>query len=250
MIVALPAPTIRHLSSLSPSGTEISRCWACLPVFLQFSWPHPLQERIFSKRVGRILFFSTVFLDIVLKYTCILTIVNWAFYWFFLLLWTDIFFVSEFFYLTSVIKLDLVVVWVHAKINICCKKWKVYTLSIKLVNEKLQWRNWCSLIVQRIEYHPLWAGQIGRILTALGTNQIDQIAGFVEYHPLTNREKINNVISYTLLKDIPGLLLFIDYLKAFDTIEWTFLWKTPEHFGFGSFSINWINLFYYDIQAV
>ena len=101
--------------------------------------------------------------------------------------------------------------------------------------------------MQRIGYRPLWPGQMGRILPSLGTNQI---VGFVEYHPLTNWEKINNVISYTHLKDIPGLLLFIDYLKAYDTIEWTFLWKIPEHFGFGSFSINWINLFYCDIQAV
>ena len=156
MIVALPAPTIRHLSSLSPSGTDISRCWACLSVFLQFSWPHPLQERIFSKRVGRILFFSTVFPGHCVKiylhtHHCKLSLLL-----VFLLLWTDIFFVSEFFYLTRVIKLDLVVVWVHAKINICCKKWKVYTLSIKLVNEKLQWRNWCSLIVQRIGYQAKW----------------------------------------------------------------------------------------------
>ena len=60
---------------------------------------------------------------------------------------------------------------------------------------------------------------------------------------------INNVISYTHLKDIPGLLLFIDFEKAFDTIEWTFLWKTLEHFGFGSSLINWINLFHSDIQT-
>ena len=60
---------------------------------------------------------------------------------------------------------------------------------------------------------------------------------------------INNVISYTHLKDIPGLLLFIDFEKAFVTIEWTFLRKALEHFGFGSSLINWINLFYSDIQS-
>ena len=49
---------------------------------------------------------------------------------------------------------------------------------------------------------------------------------------------INNVISYTHLKDISGLLLFIDFEKAFDTIEWTFLRKTLEHFGFCSSFIN------------
>ena len=53
---------------------------------------------------------------------------------------------------------------------------------------------------------------------------------------------INNVISCTHLKDIPGLLLFIDFEKAFDTIEWAFVRKALEHFGFGPSLINWINL--------
>ena len=60
---------------------------------------------------------------------------------------------------------------------------------------------------------------------------------------------ISNVISYTHLKDISGLLLFIDFEKAFDTIEWTFLRKTLEHFGFCSSLINSINFFYSDIQS-
>ena len=36
---------------------------------------------------------------------------------------------------------------------------------------------------------------------------------------------INNVISYTHSKGIPGLLLFVDFEKAFDTIEWSFVRK-------------------------
>jgi len=60
---------------------------------------------------------------------------------------------------------------------------------------------------------------------------------------------INNVIPYTHLKDIPGLLLFIDLEKAFHTTEWTFVQKMLQHFGFGSSLINWINLFCSDIQS-
>ena len=60
---------------------------------------------------------------------------------------------------------------------------------------------------------------------------------------------INNVISYTESKNIPRLLLFVDFEKAFDTIEWAFVEKTLHHFGFGSSLIKWINLFYRDIQS-
>ena len=60
---------------------------------------------------------------------------------------------------------------------------------------------------------------------------------------------INNVISYTHLKDIPGLLLFIDFETSFDTFEWALVQKALEHFGFSPSLINWINLFYFDIQS-
>ena len=59
----------------------------------------------------------------------------------------------------------------------------------------------------------------------------------------------NNVISYTHSKGIPGLLLFVDFEKAFDIIERSFVRKTLEHFGFGLSFINWISLFYADIQS-
>ena len=60
---------------------------------------------------------------------------------------------------------------------------------------------------------------------------------------------VNNVISYTETKNIPGLLLIVDFEKAFDTNEWAFVEKTLQHFGFGSSLIKWINLFYRDTQS-
>ena len=60
---------------------------------------------------------------------------------------------------------------------------------------------------------------------------------------------INNVISYTETKNIPGLLPFVDFEKTFDTIEWAFVEKTLQHFGFGSSLIKWVNLFDHDFQT-
>ena len=59
-----------------------------------------------------------------------------------------------------------------------------------------------------------------------------------------NIRLIDSVICYTKENNIPGLLLFLDFEKAFDTIEWPFIRKTFQHFGFGSSILKWLNLFY------
>ena len=56
-------------------------------------------------------------------------------------------------------------------------------------------------------------------------------------------------IKYTEGRNIPGLLLFIDFERAFDTLEWPFISKTLQHFGFGPSLLNWIELFYCNIES-
>ena len=60
---------------------------------------------------------------------------------------------------------------------------------------------------------------------------------------------IDSFIKYTAEKNIPGLLLFLDFEKAFDTLEWSFIRKTFQHFGFGTSLLNWIKVFYCDIES-
>ena len=50
-------------------------------------------------------------------------------------------------------------------------------------------------------------------------------------------------------RNIPGLLLFIDFQKAFDTLEWPFISKPHQHFGFGPPLLNCIELFYCNIES-
>ena len=38
--------------------------------------------------------------------------------------------------------------------------------------------------------------------------------------------------------------MFLDFEKAFDTIEWPFNRKTFQYFGFGSSILKWLHLFY------
>ena len=53
-----------------------------------------------------------------------------------------------------------------------------------------------------------------------------------------NIRLIDSVIRFAKERNIPGLLLFLDFEKAFDTIEWPFITKTLQYFGFGPSMIN------------
>ena len=64
-----------------------------------------------------------------------------------------------------------------------------------------------------------------------------------------NIRLINSIIDFTNTKQIPGLLLFIDFEKVFDSIEWSFIEKTLNHFNFGTSLVAWIKLFYTNVSS-
>ena len=43
---------------------------------------------------------------------------------------------------------------------------------------------------------------------------------------------IIDIMDYTKSQNIPGLLLFIDFEKAFDSLDWDFMIKCLDAFGF------------------
>ena len=60
---------------------------------------------------------------------------------------------------------------------------------------------------------------------------------------------IVSIIKYANVKNIPGLLLFLDFEKAFDTLECSFVHKALKFLGFGSQSLKWIDIFYSDTES-
>ena len=51
-------------------------------------------------------------------------------------------------------------------------------------------------------------------------------------------------------KDIPGMMLSVDFEKAFDTFSWKFIEKVLNYFNFGPSIISWIKLFKMDLNHV
>ena len=64
-----------------------------------------------------------------------------------------------------------------------------------------------------------------------------------------NIRLIDYVIRFTKEKNIPGLLLFLDFDKAFDTIEWPFIMKSLQYFSFGPSVVNWVKCLYSNIES-
>ena len=60
---------------------------------------------------------------------------------------------------------------------------------------------------------------------------------------------IIDVMDYTKEQNTPGILLFIDSEKAFDSLDWNFMLKCLNVFGFGPSLIRWIETFYTNISS-
>ena len=60
---------------------------------------------------------------------------------------------------------------------------------------------------------------------------------------------IEDMMIYTSKNKIPGFIVLIDYEKAFDMVEWDFLFNSLKAFNFGEVFIKWIRLLYNRISS-
>ena len=51
------------------------------------------------------------------------------------------------------------------------------------------------------------------------------------------------------MKKISGIFLFIDFEKAFDSIEWNFIKRSLELFNLGPFLTRWFSILYNNSEA-
>ena len=60
---------------------------------------------------------------------------------------------------------------------------------------------------------------------------------------------INDLMHYTTQEKISGILALTDFEKAFDTVEWSFLFNTLSTLNFSQNYIRWIKLLYSNISS-
>lgn len=64
-----------------------------------------------------------------------------------------------------------------------------------------------------------------------------------------NTRLLYDVMKFTEDNDIPGMILMVDFEKAFDSVSWKFIEKVLIYFGFGNSIRNWIKLFHRNVGA-
>lgn len=64
-----------------------------------------------------------------------------------------------------------------------------------------------------------------------------------------NISSILDIMQYTQAKKFPGILLFTDVEKAFDSLEWDYLNRCLQLFNIGPDLMRWVNTFYMNVQS-
>jgi hypothetical protein len=64
-----------------------------------------------------------------------------------------------------------------------------------------------------------------------------------------NIRTICDVMGYTKLMDQEGIIAFLDFEKAFDTINWDVIYDALSRFNLGPIFINWVKTIYKDSEA-
>ena len=60
---------------------------------------------------------------------------------------------------------------------------------------------------------------------------------------------IDDIMEYTKIKQLPGLMVAFDFEKAFESLSWPFLFKALKSFNFGESFIKWVSTLYSNISS-
>ena len=115
------------------------------------------------------------------------------------------------------------------------------------LNEITSWR---PITLLNVDYKILAKIIATRIDPSLPSLIHTDQTGFIKGRYIgQNIRLLDDLMNFTDVNKIPGILLFIDFEKAFDTLEWSFLHRALEIFNFGPKIRKWVSILYNDIES-
>ena len=106
-------------------------------------------------------------------------------------------------------------------------------------------KNWRPISLLNVSYKLLSACLARRIKTVLPLIIHDSQKGFMKGRYIgENIRLLYDTILLTEKENIPGLLLMVDFEKAFDSVSWFFIEKALNFFNFPNNIISWFKILY------
>ena len=122
-------------------------------------------------------------------------------------------------------------------------------LILKVDDNLTELKNWCPISLLNIDCKILSKVLARRMEKVLPNFIHSDQTGFVNGKYIgQNIRLLNDIMEYTDIKKLPGIFLFVDFEKVFDTIEWSFISKTLEVFKFGCNVKKWFSVIYNNLR--
>lgn len=126
----------------------------------------------------------------------------------------------------------------------------IITLIPKKDKDKRHLKNWRPISLLNTDYKILTKTLANRLCKILPDIINEDQTGFIKGRYIgCNIRLLEDMIHYTAVSNTPGIILNIDFEKAFDSINWRFIEKTLETFNFGSNFIFYIKTLYNNITS-
>ena len=126
----------------------------------------------------------------------------------------------------------------------------IITLLPKEDGSLLDLHNWRPITLLNVDLK-IAAKAIAKRLETVLPNLIhpDQTRFVKERYIGENIRLISDVLDFTKGQNIPGILVALDFRKAFDSLEWPLILMILDAFNFGSSIKRWISTFYTNVES-
>jgi exonuclease III len=126
----------------------------------------------------------------------------------------------------------------------------IISLIPKPDKDLTQVKNWRPISILNTDYKILtkiFANRLKPILPELiNTDQTGFVLGRLIGE---NIRVVDDLMNYCKGNNVDGLLVLLDFEKAFDSLSWNFLEYALKSYGFEDFFISWVKIFYTDINS-
>ena len=126
----------------------------------------------------------------------------------------------------------------------------VITLLEKEGKDRCKLKNWRPISLLNVDYKIASKVLSARICKVIPSIVHSDQSGFVKGRYIGESVRtIFDIMDFTKFYDKPGIMLFLDFEKAFDSLEWDFMYKTLYRMNFGESFVNHVKALYKNISS-